>query len=167
MEESQADLLNLSLSPGPASVPKKDIGVDLLNVGNSPFEQRVPDPVNLLDINTTENTLNDVFGGAKPQPIPAKQPDVLDLLGDLNSFSAPSVDTKKNVKSNVIFDPFDFGTNTSQDTLFSSTIGSSNFTGNTGNFLGNAANMQRNVSTPNLTSDVYSNFGEFRIGFTC
>lgn len=95
------------------------------------YEKKLQDQVNLLDINPSD-TLNEIFAGSAPTAAATKQNDVMDLLGDLSSFSAPTNtttipnvtvppvavppplvnDTRK--KSNMNFDPFDFTGNTSQ-----------------------------------------------------
>lgn len=43
----------------------------------------------------------------------------------------------------------------------SSAASSNNFSNRTGNFLGNMTNIQRNVSTPNLTADLFNNGGQY------
>ncbi|XP_065208791.1 cyclin-G-associated kinase [Planococcus citri] len=186
LDEQNADLLNLSPSPKP--VPKASEPVNIFNLDDNAagYEKKLQDQVNLLDINTSD-PLNDIFSGSAPAASSGttKQNDVMDLLGDLNSFSAPTAttnipnvtvppvtvpppssvnDTKK--KSNVNFDPFDFTGNMSQDTLFSSTASSNAFNSNNAGFLGNMTNIQRNVSTPNLTSDLFSNIDKPMTGNT-
>ncbi|KAK7579810.1 hypothetical protein V9T40_000439 [Parthenolecanium corni] len=159
--ESEIDLLNLSDSRQPANQPK-DIEADLLNINGSSVKSQPPpqEKVNLLDISFSDSSEN---ASRNVQLSGKTDGDSFDLLGDLGSFQSQPITINPNPnkmdrKADIVFDPFDFNVGGRQDPPFNTPTAPNDFLGTIpvpNPFPMNPTSIQRNVSTPNLTADLF------------